>query len=107
MVGAPARRTGTTCFTLDSRVSAPAAAELGERDIRVWSSHADVWKLTRALGIRDIGVRFDQSLPHIAQSDSDRVRVGLRLTPSGSVEVPLLGVSLFRAHRLPLTTPLA
>ena len=55
MVGAPSRRTGTLCFTVDSMAPNAVAARLGEQDISVWNGHAYAWELSRVLGIRDTG----------------------------------------------------
>jgi len=72
MVGAPTRRTGTICFTVDSRPPGEVAARLGERDIAVWSGHAYAWELARALGIRDTSGAIRASLaPYTAESDLD------------------------------------
>ena len=74
MVGAPTRRTGTICFTVDSFAPDEVAASLGEQDIAVWSGHAYAWELTRALGIRDTGGAIRVSLaPYTAESDLDRL----------------------------------
>lgn len=74
MVGAPTRRTGTICFTVDSHSSGEVAARLGKQDISVWSGHAYAWELTRALGIRDSGGAIRVSLaPYTAASDLDRL----------------------------------
>jgi len=74
MVGAPSRRTGTICFTVDSIAPGEVAARLGEQDISVWSGHAYAWELTRALGIRDTGGAIRVSLaPYTAESDLDRL----------------------------------
>jgi len=74
MVGAPTRRTGTICFTVDSLTPGDVAARLGERDISVWSGHAYAWELTRALGIRDAGGAIRVSLaPYTAESDLQRL----------------------------------
>lgn len=74
MVGAPSRRTGTICFTVDPFAPGDVAARLWERDISVWSGHAYAWELTRALGIRDSGGAIRASLaPYTAESDLDRL----------------------------------
>jgi len=74
MVGAPTRRTGTICFTVDSLAPGEVAARLGEQDISVWSGHAYAWELTRAMGIRDSGGAIRVSLaPYTAASDCDRL----------------------------------
>ena len=74
MVGAPTRRTGTICFTVDSVAPDEVAARLGELDISVWSGHAYAWELTRVLGIRDTGGAIRVSLaPYTAESDLDRL----------------------------------
>ena len=74
MVGAPTRRTGTICFTVDSVAPGEVAARLGEQDISVWSGHAYAWELARALGIRDSGGAIRVSLaPYTAESDLDRL----------------------------------
>ena len=74
MVGAPTRRTGTICFTVDSVAPGEVAARLGELDISVWSGHAYAWELTRALGIRETGGAIRVSLaPYTAESDLDRL----------------------------------
>jgi selenocysteine lyase/cysteine desulfurase len=74
MVGAPTRRTGTICFTVDSLAPDEVAARLGEQGINVWSGHAYAWELTRALGIRDTGGAVRVSLaPYTAESDLDRL----------------------------------
>jgi cysteine desulfurase family protein (TIGR01976 family) len=74
MVGAPTRRTGTICFTVDSLAPGEVAARLGEQDINVWSGHAYAWELTRALGIRDTGGGIRVSFaPYTAESDLDRL----------------------------------
>ncbi len=78
MVGAPTRRTGTICFTVDSLAPGEVAAGLGEADIGVWSGHAYAWELTRALGIRDNGGATRVSLaPYTAESDLDRLVAAL------------------------------
>ena len=78
MVGAPTRRTGTICFTVDSLPPGVVAARLGEQDISVWSGHAYAWELTRALGLRDRGGAIRVSLsPYTAQSDLDRLVAGV------------------------------
>ncbi|MHB8273978.1 MAG: cysteine desulfurase-like protein [Dermatophilaceae bacterium] len=74
MVGAPTRRTGTICFTVDSIAPGEVAARLGEQGISVWSGHAYAWEVTRALGIRDTGGAIRVSLaPYTAESDLDRL----------------------------------
>jgi len=74
MVGAPTRRTGTICFTVDSVAPGEVAARLGEQDIAVWGGHAYAWELTRALGIRDTGGAIRASLaPYTAESDLERL----------------------------------
>ena len=74
MVGAPTRRTGTICFTVDSVAPADVAARLGEQGIAVWSGHAYAWELTRALGIRETGGAIRASLaPYTAESDLERL----------------------------------
>ena len=74
MVGAPTKRTGTICFTVDSLAPGEVAARLGEQDICVWSGHAYAWELTRAMGIRDTGGAIRVSLaPYTAASDCDRL----------------------------------
>jgi cysteine desulfurase family protein (TIGR01976 family) len=74
MVGAPTRRTGTICFTVDAIAPDEVAARLGELDISVWSGHAYAWELTRVLGIRDTGGAVRVSLsPYTAGSDLDRL----------------------------------
>lgn len=74
MVGAPSRRTGTICFTVDSLGPGEVAARLGERDIAVWSGHAYAWELARALGIRDTGGAIRVSLaPYTDGSDLERL----------------------------------
>ena len=74
MVGAPTRRTGTICFTVDYLSPGEVAARLGERDICVWSGHAYAWELTRALGIREFGGAVRVSLaPYTAESDIERL----------------------------------
>jgi selenocysteine lyase/cysteine desulfurase len=78
MLGAPARRTGTITFTVDSLEPGAVGARLGERDICVWSGHAYAWELTRALGIRDTGGVVRVSLaPYTAESDLDRLVAAL------------------------------
>ncbi len=78
MVGAPTRRTGTICFTVDDLAPGEVAARLGEQGINVWSGHAYAWELTRALGIRDTGGAIRVSLaPYTAESDLDRVVAAL------------------------------
>ena len=74
MVGAPARRTGTICLTVDTIAPDEVAARLGEQDISVWSGHAYAWELTRALGIRNTGGAIRVSLaPYTSESDLDRL----------------------------------
>lgn len=74
MVGAPTRRTGTICFTVDSLAPGEVAARLGEHDIAVWSGHAYAWELTRALRIRETGGAIRASLaPYTAESDLERL----------------------------------
>jgi len=74
MVGAPTRRTGTICLTVDSLAPGEVAARLGEREICVWSGHTYAWELTRALGIRDTGGAIRVSLsPYTAESDLERL----------------------------------
>jgi len=74
MVGAPTRRTGTICFTVDSVAPGEVAARLGEQGISVWSGHAYAWEVTRALGIRDTGGAIRVSLaPYTAESDLERL----------------------------------
>ncbi len=74
LVGAPTRRTGTLCFTVDSLSPHEVAARLGERDICVWNGHAYAWELSRVLGIRDTGGVIRVSLsPYTAQADLDRL----------------------------------
>jgi len=74
MVGAPSRRTGTICFTMDSIAPGEVSERLGEQDISVWSGHAYAWELTRALGIRESGGSIRVSLsPYTAESDLDRL----------------------------------
>jgi cysteine desulfurase family protein (TIGR01976 family) len=74
IVGAPARRTGTICFTVESLAPGQVAARLGEQDISVWNGHAYAWELSRVLGIRDTGGAIRVSLsPYTAQSDLDRL----------------------------------
>lgn len=74
MVGAPTRRTGTLCFTVESMAPDAVAARLGERDISVWNGHAYAWELSRVLGIRETGGAIRVSLsPYTAQSDLDRL----------------------------------
>ena len=74
MVGAPSRRTGTICFTMDSIAPGEVSERLGEQDISVWSGHAYAWELTRALGIRESGGAIRVSLsPYTAESDLDRL----------------------------------
>jgi cysteine desulfurase family protein (TIGR01976 family) len=74
MVGAPTRRTGTICFTVDSVAPVEVAARLGERDIAVWGGHAYAWELTRALNIRETGGGIRASLaPYTAESDLERL----------------------------------
>ena len=78
MLGAPTRRTGTICFTVDSLSPSVVATRLGEQDISVWSGHAYAWELTRALGIRDTGGAIRVSLaPYTAESDLDRLGAAL------------------------------
>jgi len=78
MVGAPTRRTGTICFTVDSLAPRDVAQRLGEHDIGVWSGHAYAWELTGALGIRDAGGAIRVSLaPYTARSDLDRLVAAL------------------------------
>jgi cysteine desulfurase family protein (TIGR01976 family) len=84
MVGAPARRTGTITFTVDSLAPGAVSARLGERDICVWSGHAYAWELARALGIRDSGGAIRVSLaPYTAASDLDRLVEALTSIVSG------------------------
>jgi len=84
MVGAPTRRTGTICFTVDSLAPGEVAARLGERDICVWSGHAYAWELTRALGIRDTGGAIRVSLsPYTAESDIERLVKAMTSIVSG------------------------
>jgi len=84
MVGAPARRTGTITFTVDSLTQGEVSARLGERDICVWSGHAYAWELARALGIRDTGGAIRVSLaPYTAASDLDRLIGALTSIVSG------------------------
>jgi cysteine desulfurase family protein (TIGR01976 family) len=74
LVGAPTRRTGTICVTVDGTAADDVAAQLGGRDICVWSGHAYAWELARVLGIRDTGGVIRISLaPYTAQSDLDRL----------------------------------
>jgi len=74
MVGAPSRRTGTICFTMDSVAPGEVSERLGEQDISVWSGHAYAWELTRAMGIRESGGAIRVSLsPYTAESDLDRL----------------------------------
>jgi len=74
MVGAPARRTGTICLTVDTIAPDEVAARLGEQDISVWSGHAYAWELTRALGILNTGGAIRVSLaPYTTESDLDRL----------------------------------
>jgi cysteine desulfurase family protein (TIGR01976 family) len=74
MVGAPTRRTGTICLTVDDMAPNEVAARLGEQDIAVWSGHAYAWELTRVLGIRETGGAVRVSLsPYTAGSDLDRL----------------------------------
>jgi len=74
MVGAPTRRTGTICFTVDAITPGEVAARLGEQDISVWSGTAYAWELARVLGIRDSGGAVRVSLsPYTAESDLDRL----------------------------------
>ena len=74
MVGAPTRRNGTICFTVDSLAPDEVAARLGEQDICVWNGHAYAWELSRVLGIRDTGGAIRVSLsPYTAESDLDRL----------------------------------
>jgi selenocysteine lyase/cysteine desulfurase len=78
MVGAPARRTGTLCFTVDSMAPDAVAARLGEQDICVWNGHAYAWELSRVLGIRDTGGVIRASLsPYTTRSDLDRLVVAV------------------------------
>lgn len=74
MVGAPTRRTGTICFTVDAITPGEVAARLGEQDISTWSGTAYAWELARVLGIRDSGGAVRVSLsPYTAESDLDRL----------------------------------
>jgi cysteine desulfurase family protein (TIGR01976 family) len=74
MVGAPTRRTGTICFTVDTVAPGEVAARLGEQGVTVWSGHAYAWELTRALGIRETGGAIRASLaPYTAESDLGRL----------------------------------
>ena len=83
MVGAPTRRTGTICFTVDSMAPGEVAAALGQLDIGVWSGHAYAWELTRALGIRENGGAIRVSLaPYTAQSDLDRLVTAVSAMPT-------------------------
>jgi len=85
MVGAPARRTGTICFTVDSLAPGELAAGLGEQDICVWSGHAYAWELARALGIRDTGGAIRVSLaPYTSESDLDRLVAAVSAMVLGS-----------------------
>jgi cysteine desulfurase family protein (TIGR01976 family) len=85
MVGAPTRRTGTICFTVDSLTPLEVAQRLGERDICVWSGHAYAWELTRALGIRDSGGGIRVSLaPYTAESDIDQLVTALTSIVEGA-----------------------
>jgi cysteine desulfurase family protein, VC1184 subfamily len=87
MVGAPTRRTGTICFTVDSLPPGEVAARLGEQDIGVWSGHAYAWELTRALGLRDSGGAIRVSLsPYTAQSDLDRLVAAVSAMVMGPVD---------------------
>ena len=87
MVGAPTRRTGTICFTVDSLSPGEVAARLGEQDISVWSGHAYAWELARALGLRDRGGAIRVSLsPYTAQSDLDRLVAGVSAMVMESVD---------------------
>jgi cysteine desulfurase family protein (TIGR01976 family) len=86
MVGAPTRRTGTICFTLDSVPPGQVAKQLGERDICVWSGHAYAWELSRALGIRDNGGATRVSLaPYTSESDVDRLVTAMTVMVEGEV----------------------
>jgi len=92
MVGAPTRRTGTICFTVDSLAPDQVAARLGEQDIAVWTGHAYAWELTRALGIRDTGGAIRVSLaPYTAESDLDRVVAAIAAMVSEPMAGPVRG----------------
>jgi len=87
MVGAPARRTGTITFTVDSLAPAVVAERLGERDICVWGGHAYAWELAGALGIRDTGGAIRVSLaPYTAESDLDRLVTAMSSIVSGPAD---------------------
>jgi selenocysteine lyase/cysteine desulfurase len=87
MVGAPTRRTGTICFTVDDITPGEVAARLGEQDISVWSGHAYAWELARVLGIRDTGGAVRVSLsPYTAESDLDRLVAAMTLIVTESVD---------------------
>ncbi len=86
MVGAPTRRTGTICFTVDSVAPGEVAARLGEQGISVWSGHAYAWEVTRALGIRDTGGAIRVSLaPYTAESDLERLVAAMAAIVTESV----------------------
>lgn len=92
VVGAPTRRTGTICFTVDSLGSDEVAARLGGQGISVWNGHAYAWELSRVLGIRETGGAVRVSLsPYTAQSDLDRLVAAVsafRVPARGAAAVP-------------------
>jgi cysteine desulfurase family protein (TIGR01976 family) len=87
MVGAPTRRTGTICFTVDAITPGEVAARLGEQDISTWSGTAYAWELARVLGIRDTGGAVRVSLsPYTAESDLDRLVAAMTAIVAESVD---------------------
>ena len=55
LVGAPARRTPTVAFTVDSRTPQEVSAALGERGIAVWAGNYYAVELMTALGLEERG----------------------------------------------------